>query len=100
MIIKDFIKKEIDIDVYDDVTDELAIAFCGPLILTEAGEKEFSDVLDYEIEEHSNCAIVHVDDADENVWKKRLNRAIVFFNSAAGYCSVSEYEKWFQDDSD
>ena len=103
MKIREFIKQEIDIDVADDVCDELYIAFCGPLELTPDGEAEFAEVLDYDIEIHDNghstVGIVHVD-APEGVWQKRLSKAKKFFDSAAGYCSCSDYEKWFKEDDD
>lgn len=35
MKVRDFIKQSIDVDVYDDVCEELAIAFCGPMELTD-----------------------------------------------------------------
>lgn len=105
MTIRDLIQQEVDIDVYDDVCEELAIAFCGPQLLTKEGEKEFSDIMDYEVTLHNPCswctvAIVHVDDPDEAVWTKRLEKAKKFFDSAAGYCSCSDYDRWFGKDGD
>ena len=35
MKIKDLLEMEIDVDVYDNVCEELAIAFCGATKLTE-----------------------------------------------------------------
>ena len=104
MKVRDLIQQEIDIDVYDDVCEELAIAFCGPQELTEEGEKEFAEVLDYEIELNMHsygdmpAAIVHVDDPDDAVWEARLERAKLFFESAAGYCPCSLWDKWFKED--
>ena len=95
MTVKDLISQEIDIDVYDDVCEELGIAFCGPMELTKAGAEEFSDVLEYGIELNNYCAVVHVDDA-EGVWQKKLKRAKKFFHSAAGYCSEDDYNRWFK----
>lgn len=46
MKVKDLITQEIDIDVYDDVCEELGIAFCGPVELTDDGAHEFADVLE------------------------------------------------------
>ena len=93
----------IDIDVYDDVCEELGIAFCGPMELTEEGLKKFAEVLDYELTLvlHSYgdlpAYIVHVDDEKDEVWKDRLAKAKEFFEAAAGYCSVEDFEKWFKD---
>ena len=48
--IRDLIEKEIDIDIYDTYDETISIAFCGPILLTKEGEKEFSDILDFELE--------------------------------------------------
>ena len=104
MTVRDLIQKGIDIDVYDDVCEELGIAFCGPLQLTEDGEKEFSEVMGYEVEinPHSYgnlpAAIVLIDDPDEAVWTERLEKAKRFFYSAAGYCACDDYDRWFIED--
>lgn len=100
MTVRDLIAQEIDIDVYDDVCEELAIAFCGPMELTAEGEKEFAEVLDYDITIYNlsrsgyQVVSVHVDGDD---WKKKLRKAKKFFDSAAGYCDVDDYEKWFKE---
>lgn len=104
MTIRDLIQQEIDIDVYDDVCEELAIAFCGPQQLTEEGEKKFADIMDYPVKlnlhSYGNlpAAIILIDDPDEAVWTKRLEKAKEFFESAAGYCACSDYDKWFKED--
>lgn len=101
MTVKDLIPMEIDIDVYDDVCEELAIAFCGPCKLTKEGKKEFAEVMNYEIELYScggpQVVIVKVDDPDEAVWQARLEKAKTFFDAAAGYCACSDYDRWFKD---
>ena len=103
MTIRDLIQQEIDIDVYDDVCEELSIAFCGPQALTDEGEKEFADIMDYEVEINPcsygglPAAIILIDDPDDAVWEKRLERAKLFFESAAGYCSCSDYDRWFKE---
>lgn len=106
MTIREFIQQEIDIDVYDDVCEELSIAFCGPQPLTPEGEKEFADIMDFEVEinPHSYgdmaAAIIHIDDPDEKVWEKRLKQVRKFFEGAAGYCPVTNYNKWFGEEGD
>lgn len=101
MRVLDLLPMEIDIDVYDDVCEELGIAFCGPLELTEKGMEKFGDVLDYEIVINPNsygglpAVIVHVDDPDDDVWKSRLAKAKEFFESAAGYCPADDFDSWF-----
>ena len=85
MKVKEFIKQSIDIDVFDDVCEDLYIAFCGPMELTLAGKRHFREVLGYEVELHDNGAaivgIVHIDDPDDDVWEARLEKAIEFFES-------------------
>lgn len=104
MKVKDLIAKEIDIDVYDDVCEELGIAFCGPLSLTEAGARHFADVLEYEVGIYVNddgspaCAEVQVNAIAGAVWKERLRKAKEFFEAAAGYCSEEKYNLWFKED--
>ena len=99
MKVKEFIKLNADIDVYDDVCEELGICFCGPMLMTEEGEKRFAEVLDYEIELDFSgsikTAVIHIDGDDGNGWKKRLRKAEEFFYSAAGYCADEDFQKWF-----
>ena len=105
MTVREFIKRDDDIDVYDDVCEELGIAFCGPLELTPEGEKQFSEVMGYEIEiipgeetwSGLDHAIVHVDDADDKTWKRRLRKAKEVFESAAGMCPADDYDTWFKE---
>ena len=99
--VREFIAQDVDIDVYDDVTDELAIAFVGPMELTEAGKEHFAPVLDFEImvkeaPGFGNNAYVMVDGNDGDAWEKRLEQAKEFFEAAAGYCSADDYDKWFK----
>lgn len=96
MKVKDLIQQDIDIDVYDDVCEELGIAFCGPLELTEHGAQKFAEVLNYEVQLHNDCAIVCVD-APEGEWQRRLRKAKKFFYAAAGYCAEEDYNNWFVD---
>ena len=97
MKVKDLLPMEIDIDVYDDVCEEIAIAFCGPVVLTDEGRKVFAEALELPItiDDRLNIVTVHVDDADEKTWKRNLREAKRFFESAAGYCADSDFEKWF-----
>ena len=104
MTIRDLIQMEIDIDVYDDVCEELSIAFCGPQPLTEEGKKKFADIMDYPVKisnsSYGTIAVVNIDDPDEKVWTRRLAKAKKFFDSAAGYCACSDYDRWFGKDGD
>ena len=103
-----------DVDVYDDVCEELGIAFCNPFdddkahmwseYLTQEGIEKFGEVLFYPahiVKQIINGDafynfIVEIDDEDEKVWTKRLRKAKEFFESAAGYCSCEDYDKWFK----
>lgn len=95
MTVRKFIDCDFDIDVADDVCESLYIAFVGPLKLTAQGEIEFAAALDLEIEVGDDVAIVHVDHPEERIWRRNLSEAKHFFESAAGLCSVSDYDKWF-----
>ena len=99
MTVLEFLSQAIDIDVADDIDESLYIGFCGPVELTEAGKAEFGRVLDVDVEivDHDH-AIVHVDDSDEGTWKSRLLVARRLFQAAAGYCSESDFDKWFKED--
>lgn len=106
MKIRDLLSTDVDIDITNNVTDDFAAAFVGPLKLTEDGEKEFADVLDYDVVLSDGCAeiIVHRpdDDALNNIieWRMRWFKASRFFNSAAGYCSEEHFKRWFDTEED
>lgn len=101
MKVKDLIEQEICVDVYDDVCEELAIAFDGPMKLTEAGKKKFCEALNYGVSlVHTGGylnAIINIDDEDDAVWERRLRKAKELFESMAGYCAAGDYEKWFEE---
>lgn len=96
MKVKDFIKMETDIDVYDNVEESLAIAFCGPAELTAEGKRKFAEALEYDIDvdERYGAAVV---DVDHDNWKHELTEAKAFFYAAAGYCREDLYDKWFKE---
>lgn len=112
--VRDLMRVMDDIDVYDDVCEELGIAFCNPFdddkvhmwseYLTIEGMKKFEEVLFYPahiVKQIINGYafynfIVEIDDEDEKVWTKRLRKAKEFFESAAGYCSCEDYDEWFK----
>lgn len=96
MKVRDFIKHEVDIDVYDDVYDGIGICFCGALKLKPEGEKRFAEVLDLDIEQIASCtAIICIDDPDEEIVERRYRKAKEFFYSAAGYCDNDDWHRWF-----
>ena len=94
--IRDLLLMDVDIDVYDNVCESLAIAFCGPMNLTEEGKEHFKDVLDLPVIIYTddNVAIVDVDDS-EGVWQKKLKGAKELFYALAGFCSITDYDTWF-----
>lgn len=87
----------IDIDVCDDYDERVFVAFCGPLELTEAGEREFADVLERDaiISRDSRDCINFASLPAETVTE--AERLRVFFHSAAGYCSDEKWHMWFKD---
>lgn len=103
MKVKEFIKMDVDVDVYDNITEELAIAFCGAVELTEDGKFYFEIALnlDVELDEENGIAIVDVDDEFfEDLWKFKLEKAEEFFYSAAGYCTEEKYNQYFKTNAD
>lgn len=98
MKIKDLLKLDIDVDVYDNVEDGIEIAFCGPMELTDAGKEKFADVLEYDCVLQNDICMVYTDEQDGvkfDKYKKRLRIAEYFFYALAGYCSADDYDKWF-----
>lgn len=95
MTIRDLLRMEIDVDVVDDYSDDLCIAFCGALNLTDWGERKFAAVLDLPVEfcDDETVACVMIDDRDDC---ERLERKLIkLFESAAGYCSAEEWDELF-----
>lgn len=97
--VRDLLRQEIDIDVVDDFSDDLWIAFCGALNLTEVGEKKFSAVLDLPVELR-NCggdtvACVLLGELPNPDCERLEHKCIELFEAAAGYCSAEEWDEWF-----
>lgn len=101
MKIKELLGMDIDVDVVDNVCEELGIAFIGPVYLTEAGKQKFADVLEFDVyfgeDEESDIVTVDVDDEDETVFERKLAMAKKLFESAAGWCTMDEWNEWFID---
>ena len=100
--VRELIRQDIDIDVFDDYTEEVGICFCGPIRLTTEGKEHFKEVLDYKVVVYIDNAldtkeaviqINEYDDADD-----RVDKSVEFFNAMAGYCSDSDYKKWVEED--
>ena len=60
MTVRELMAMDVDIDVYDDYDESLGIAYCGPMALTDEGEKEFGRVMDLEVTVPYDVAIVNV----------------------------------------
>lgn len=102
MKVKDFIKLDGDTDVYDNVTEELGIAFCGPMEMTEEGAAYFETALnlDITIDTSGKFTTATVNCEDEffpELWKYNLKKASEFFYAAAGYCDADDYDRWFKE---
>lgn len=103
MTIRELMKHDIDIDVYNNITDDEAVALVCPMELTEEGEQEWGDVLNYIVEVNTDgnysYAICICDDNPNIKWQTKKKRLTNFLWSAAGYCSEENYDKWFLDES-
>ena len=93
MTVREFLTKcEEDVDVCTDVIDHGEVAYCPVILLTDDGEKEWSDILDLNVDVNYrwNVAVVEcpTEELDDRAWD--------FFMSIAGYCSDSNWEKWFK----
>lgn len=100
MTIRELLTHKIDIDVYNNITDDEAVALVCPMELTEEGLKEWGDVLDYVVEtttDNNYSYAVCICDDDPNVkWQTKKKRLTKFLWSAAGYCSNKDYDAWFK----
>lgn len=96
--IRGLLRMNIDIDVYDDDSDGIGIAFCGPVGLTDEGRKEWRDILYYKvsfIDETIAGDIAVVKIPDDVDYDEKLDRCSEFFGALAGYCSQEDWDKWF-----
>lgn len=95
-----------DIDVYSDYSDvfcdrcgrerEAGICFVQGNRLTAEGEKEFSNIMDLEVELDPDCtATVHIPEGTEEEMDKIQNDVFFFLYAIAGYVSEDDYNKWF-----
>lgn len=84
-----------DRDVFVDGID--AIAVCPPVKLTTAGLKHFKKALaatvevEYKDDSHRDTYISDDEDVNEEAWE--------LLTALAGYCSVDNFNKWFEADT-
>jgi len=95
--VRELLEKEIDIDVYDNVCEELSIAFCGPVKLTAEAEEKFANVLDLDVmmQEDSRWYNWAVVDCDKENWRELVEDASYLFSALAGFCAQEDYDRWF-----
>ena len=93
-----------DFDFATNYTDEYAFpSICLPVILTEEGKNEWQDVLQLKVDSiHptflSDCAVViDINSLPEKEADKMERRLFNFCKALAGYCSESNWDKWFKD---
>lgn len=85
------------IDVYDNYTEELAVAYCGEQ-LTAAGKEHFEEALEIEVDRLlDGVVVIRVDEgfSPMHACERRLRLAKELFESMAGLCSASKYDEWF-----
>ena len=90
---------EDDIDMGVDGTDcYMAVCF-GDIRLTPEAETEFGECLD-KLRVEGTCVVSDNDEDYDLVDEDRgwLFKAACVIESLAGYCSVNDYEKWFEGD--
>lgn len=101
MKVIDFIEKFTGtIDVYDNYTEELSIAYCGEK-LTEAGKKHFAEALQLPINHFdTEVLVIEIDSKElsDSQVEHRLKIAKELFESIAGMCSATEWDKWFTEE--
>lgn len=96
MSFMDFIERDGEHDVYDDVCDGIGVCYCGGMKLTDEGKKEFAEILECELDvcDEESLATFLIDECKD--WKRKYKVAKAFFWSAAGYCVDDDFNKWFE----
>ena len=103
MKVEDLLKRDISVDVYDDVCEELAVVFEGAVTLTPEGRAHFAEALTYDCELITSyrggvpyeLVTVMIDGNDGDAWEGRLKKAKELFYSLAGYCPADDFDAWF-----
>jgi hypothetical protein len=109
-------EKDISIDISDDYDESLFIAYESGYKLTKDGEDYFKDILDLEVKVNFNSKIFEVlvakfyqdwvptDYDNENYINKDGEvahplhwKVYELFEGLGGYCSVDDYDRWFEE---
>lgn len=89
--IENFLEQNIDVDTSDGVYQDHFIGYVGPTILTEEGKEKFKSILNKQISVSDDYAeAINLSEREANLFWQLLT-------CAAGYCSQSVYNKYFQD---
>ena len=67
--------------------------------ITAEGKEHFAEALQLEIDNFdTNILVIKVNEKglDEKITEHRLETAKELFQSMAGYCSESDWDKWFK----
>jgi hypothetical protein len=84
--------RDLSIDVCDDYDERCYIAFESGYRLTKAGAERFKDALGIEVIPHEGFTwTLHCENGKEAQACKEL------FESFAGLCAYSDFDKWFQE---
>ena len=114
MKVKDLFTVYVSGDVYENIAECIGIYYETGKQLTEAGKKHFKQALNVPVEKIRKDVIII--DTEGYAKAKGINldpfsfeggdvpafvqNLIDLFWAHAGYCSVSEYEAWFETDDD
>lgn len=97
MTVREFLAILGDVTITDDATSELYTELCAIRPnLTEEGEREFSEVLDYEVlvpDDEELPAFLHISNDED--WSDKLWNAKDFFYCYTGHCPAEDWNKWF-----
>ena len=91
MKVRDLLKEEIDIDVYDDYDERCGIAFCGPCKLTAKGKRKFASIMDNEVKIYAPLDIAVI--SCENEHEAQIAKYL--FHGFAGFIPSEEWETLF-----
>ena len=102
MLFKDFIKKDFDMDIVSDYTDDIYVAFVGPAYkFTSIGREKFKPLFDVEIdvEPDNSIAILKLNKYEDSHAEYLTLLASTYFNCQAGYLPEGIFLKYFKEDS-